>query len=84
MQIPVKRLDYLVLALRIGGLGYAIYNVLQFFVGNQPNEIQVTHDDIYLHGIPIIRVFYSFLIIAVGSVIDSIRNVYQKHKQISN
>lgn len=80
MQLNVKtRLDILILAIRIVGLGYAVYNVMLFYV--DPNGGVVAKDgDVYLHGIPMIKLFWSFVIIGVGSLIESIRNVLNKTK----
>ncbi|MGI0027250.1 MAG: hypothetical protein ACREAD_05350 [Nitrosopumilaceae archaeon] len=79
MPIPLKKtLDIIVLIIRIVGFASASYSILQFFSVNNPNQIEVTHDDIYLHGIPLVRILSSFLIIAIASLIESVRNFLPK------
>jgi hypothetical protein len=75
--IAKHKLDILILLGKTSGLGYAIYNLLQYYHGAGGLSVS---DDVYIHGVPMVRIFGSFLIIAFSSLAESIINIRQKNK----
>lgn len=66
----ILNLNSIVLFIRIGGFVFAMITLMQYYTGK--NELNVDNGAILVHGIDLVRIFVSFLIIAFGSLVESI------------
>ena len=77
MRVSWKLISNIVVwGFRIGGVIWAGWNLLQYYFGGSSNLLELKGDDIFVHGVPMIKIFVSFFMIAISGLLDSIFKLF--------
>lgn len=78
VEIVKNSVQTVAMILKVIGLGFAIFNLLSYKSGE--STIEFTEGEVYIKGIPMVRLFISWTILAFGSALDSIMKVIRGRK----